>query len=492
MNGASAPVDKTDWSPLSGKQILVWPDNDKAGRQHAKAASQAALAVGVASVAVLSPPQHKPDKWDAADAVSEGTNISEFVATAERRTVRPEKTSLDFSDWHATRYAGEPPEQRFLVDGSIPMSVVSILAAMGDTGKGMITLDLALSVATGKPRSVSVSPEPMALGGAVREFGTAIVLTAEDDEGEVHRRLDRIDPDQLRLKEPKQLIIVPLPNARAPIPLVALGRNGPEATPHFQNLRDEIGRITDLKLIVLDPLSSFIHADVNADPAAGTFVTGLLASLATETGAAVIVAHHMRKPQGNRPINSVEQARDAVRGTSAIVDGVRLVYALWPASEDHQNYVFKALQERYIRNTVFQGAVVKANGPADRTIRTYFRASTGLLTDVTALLRESYLSEQDLTKALVIAIARAAESGHPFTHTGGPGVYQQRHRLPSIFHDMSRKRLHDMVQDLLNEHPPLLVKGMATGSKEDKWLDVPTGPFAQGVGEFVLGAEASE
>jgi len=32
----------------------------------------------------------------------------------------------------------------------------------------------------------------------------------------------------------------------------------------------------------------------------------------------------------------VEQARDAVRGTSAIVDGVRMVYALWPAPEDNQ------------------------------------------------------------------------------------------------------------------------------------------------------------
>ena len=47
-----------------------------------------------------------------------------------------------------------------------------------------------------------------------------------------------------------------------------------------------------------------------------------------------------------------------------------------------------------------------------------------------------------------------------------------------------------MVQDLLNES--VLVKGKASGSKEDKWLDVPDGPFAKGVGEFVLGADKGE
>ena len=313
------------------------------------------------------------------------------------------------------------------------------------------------------------------------------MITAEDDEAEVHRRLERLDPERLRLEQPERLIVVPLPNAGGPIPLVASGRNGPEATAHFRNLQDQLAHIDDLKLVVLDPLSSFIHADVNADPAAGSFVTGLLAGLATETGAAVIVAHHMRKPQSNRPITTVEQARDAVRGTSAIVDGVRLVYALWPMFEEHQSSVFKALDEKPARNAVFQGAVVKANGSADRTIRTYLRAPTGLLVDITERLQERRTAAAELTEVLVTSIARAAENGHPLTHTGGAGVHRQRHRLAAVFHDMGRNRLEGMVQDLLNES--VLVKGMAAGSKEDKWLDVPNGPFAKGVGEFVLGAD---
>ena len=492
MNGASAPVEKTDWSPLKARRVVVWPDKDEPGWRYALAAAQALLGAGAAAVSVLNPPADKPEKWDAADAVAEGMDVPAFIAGAGRQAIRPAKRSLDLADWHAGRYAGAAPEQRFLIDGSVPLGVVSILAAMGDTGKGMMTLDLALSVATGRPRAVSVSPEPMAFGGAVRAFGAAVLLTAEDDEGEVHRRLERLDPERLRLARPERLIVVPLPNAGGPIPLVTSGPEGPVATEHFTKVRDQIVRIADLKLVVLDPLSSFIHADVNADPAAGSFATGLLASLATETGAAVIVAHHMRKPQGNRPITTVEQARDAVRGTSAIVDGVRLVYALWPAPRDHQRYVFKTLDEKPVRNAVFQGAVVKANGPADRTIRTYLRAPTGLPVDVTGRLRERRMAAAELTESLVASIARAAENGHPFTHYGGAGVYRQRHRLASVFHGLGRDPLQDMVQDLLSARPPVLVKGMASGSKEDKWLDVPTGPFARGVGEFVHGADESE
>ena len=490
MNGASAPVEKTDWSPLKARRVVVWPDHDEPGWRYALAAAQAVLAAGAAAVSVLNPPADKPEKWDAADAVAEGMDIQSFIAGAQRQAIRPAKRSLDLADWHASRYAGDAPEQRFLIDGSVPLGVVSILAAMGDSGKGMMTLDLALSVATGRPRAVSVSPEPMAFGGAVRAFGAAVLLTAEDDEGEVHRRLERLDPERHRLERPERLIVVPLPNAGGPIPLVTSGPDGPMATEHFTRVRDQIVRITDLKLVVLDPLSSFMHADVNADPAAGSFATGLLASLATETGAAVIVAHHMRKPQGNRLIASVEQARDAVRGTSAIVDGVRLVYALWPAPRDHQRYVFKTLDEKPVRNAVFQGAVVKANGPADRTIRTYMRAPTGLPVDVTRRLRASRMAAAELSEVLVASIARAAGNGHPFTHTGGSGVYRQRHRLAAVFHDVGRDRLEAMVQEQLNEQ--VLIKGMAAGSKEDKWLDIPSGPFARGVGEFVHGADESE
>ena len=41
----------------------------------------------------------------------------------------------------------------------------------------------------------------------------------------------------------------------------------------FERIYEQILQISNLKLIIFDPLASFVHADVNADPAAGAALT---------------------------------------------------------------------------------------------------------------------------------------------------------------------------------------------------------------------------
>ena len=84
MHGANAPVDKTDWSPLAGKSVIIWPDKDTPGWTYADAASQAMLAAGAISCAILYPPEDKPEGWDAADALVEGFDVGEFIAHGPR------------------------------------------------------------------------------------------------------------------------------------------------------------------------------------------------------------------------------------------------------------------------------------------------------------------------------------------------------------------------------------------------------------------------
>ena len=84
MHGANAPVEKTDWSPLSGKHVLIWPDRDKPGWQYADHASQAIMQAGAKSCVILQPPAEKPEGWDVADAVQDGFDIAGFLAVGER------------------------------------------------------------------------------------------------------------------------------------------------------------------------------------------------------------------------------------------------------------------------------------------------------------------------------------------------------------------------------------------------------------------------
>ena len=74
MNGAQSP-NKTDWTPLEGRKVRIWPDHDEPGTQYAKTAASLAYAAGAVSVEILdlsSLADELPKGWDAADALSDG------------------------------------------------------------------------------------------------------------------------------------------------------------------------------------------------------------------------------------------------------------------------------------------------------------------------------------------------------------------------------------------------------------------------------------
>ncbi|WP_353282466.1 AAA family ATPase [Wolbachia endosymbiont (group A) of Myopa testacea] len=480
MLGANAPIEKTDWSPLKGKHVIIWPDNDEPGKQYAEKVVKKLTFLGVLSLTLLEIPENKPKGWDSADGIEEKMNIPEFIENNSKKIIV--KQFLNIQEWSVERFIGPVPEQKFLVEGLFPLGLTSILAAMGDTGKGMLLLDLALKVASRKD-------QPCGFGPLVTEHGSVVIFSAEDDMSEIHRRLERLDSQCERLKYKDRLFIVPLPNVSGSLTIIkSISSKIIEISHEFESITKQLHKIKDLKLIVFDPLASFVHADLNTDPAVGDYLMSLLSDLAGSTGASIITAHHMRKPKSEKPISTVEQARDAIRGTSALVNGVRCSYAFWSVEDTAKLTIFKSIGESVRQNALFYGAIVKANGLADRTLRTYLRnEETGLLEDITKRLRIKNMNEKDSKQHLITAITRAAISGHPFTHIGSTGVYKQRHRLPEEFHSIGRDRMERIVQELLQARK--LVKGMATGSKEDKWLDIPSGPFARGVGKFSCGAE---
>jgi len=98
MQGANAPVEKTDWSPLAGKTVLLWPDRDKPGWDYALRAAEAVLAAGATSCALLLPPDDKPDGWDAADAIVEGFDVAGFLAAGARLPIRPPLAAVPSGD----------------------------------------------------------------------------------------------------------------------------------------------------------------------------------------------------------------------------------------------------------------------------------------------------------------------------------------------------------------------------------------------------------
>ena len=367
-------ADKFDFSPLEGKDVVLWPDNDKAGRELAALVERIAKEAGAKSTLMLRAPFGKPEKWDAANALDEQFNVHRFIRQSESKIKKPIHLlddSLNINNY----FVGRAPEQEYLIGNTIPLGVPTIFAAAGDSGKGMMTLDLAMKVASGKAMQSS-------FGGIVSTHGDAVILSAEDDKDEMHRRIERMDPMEYRMEYPNKLKILPLPNLGGVFPIMQKIDNSYVMGEEFGRIYDQILEMENLALLVIDPMASFVHADVNADPAAGAAFMGMLAQISTETGATVMVNHHMAKIKDNDSVTTPEQARNLIRGTSAIVDGVRCAFTVWNVEEKIGRQRCKDLQIPYSRNAAFDGAVVKSNGPANRDIRHFIRnPNTGLLED---------------------------------------------------------------------------------------------------------------
>jgi 5S rRNA maturation endonuclease (ribonuclease M5) len=78
--GGTGSVNKVDWTPIQGREVFIWPDNDKPGIKAAKA-----IQSKISNARIISPPADVPEKWDLADALADGwtrDQVMEHIKTA--------------------------------------------------------------------------------------------------------------------------------------------------------------------------------------------------------------------------------------------------------------------------------------------------------------------------------------------------------------------------------------------------------------------------
>ena len=94
--GGSNAVTKADFSPLQGREVVIWTDADAPGRKAAQDALTAATSAGAAAVGVVDPPRYFPQGWGLADPWPEGftqAKAEELVAAARA------SATLDGVEW---------------------------------------------------------------------------------------------------------------------------------------------------------------------------------------------------------------------------------------------------------------------------------------------------------------------------------------------------------------------------------------------------------
>ena len=79
-NGAKSAA-KADWTPLRGRDVIIWPDADAAGLEYAQTVVKCLGAAGVRKQwKIVSPPGGVAAGWDAADALAEGWTTTQAAA----------------------------------------------------------------------------------------------------------------------------------------------------------------------------------------------------------------------------------------------------------------------------------------------------------------------------------------------------------------------------------------------------------------------------
>jgi hypothetical protein len=140
------------------------------------------------------------------------------------------------------------------------------------------------------------------------------------------------------------------------------------------------------------------------------------------------------------------------------------------------------------------GKLVKANhagapiGVAQLFLR---QKQTGQLIDVSHRTRQATGASQDLLKLLVDACAESAAAAMPYSYSGVAGLWTQRADLPVALSALTKRRLEELGTLALESGA--LVKARTTWSQgAPKYLDVPDGPLAKGVGEEMFQGSRAE
>jgi len=109
-NGSKS-ADKADWSPLRGRNVVIWADADSPGYVYAQVVTKCATNAGAKSVAITSPLSGVDEGWDAADALEERWttgDAAKFIAGAVSWEPKTATDPLDGLVERAKADAGAP------------------------------------------------------------------------------------------------------------------------------------------------------------------------------------------------------------------------------------------------------------------------------------------------------------------------------------------------------------------------------------------------
>jgi len=324
-HGSESPG-KSYWAPLAGRDVVIWPDGNEAGRRYGQAV--AAIITGLvppARVRIMEPPPGLPEGGDVVDWIEpldakEPEELRQAVLDLADEAPEWAPGTKDGSDEGEALLvvqsmdSVEPEPIRWLWKHKLARGKLTLLAGDGGTCKSFISLDLAARLSRGASWPDGMPNELTA--------GT-LLLTCEDDANDTIRpRLDAAGADVRRVHHVKGIE----KPGEGMLDLVALEKDLPLVD-------HQLRTASDCALLVIDPIGSYLAStDENSNVQLRRVLAGL-SELAGRTGVAVLLIHHLRKSGGT--------AVHRTLGSVAFVTGVRMAFvALRDPDDETQEQCF--------------------------------------------------------------------------------------------------------------------------------------------------------
>jgi putative DNA primase/helicase len=299
---------------LRGAKIVILPDNDQPGREHAEQVAH--FLVGAAREIKIVDLPGLPEKGDVSDWIAEreedGKGPEEIRATLQFLVDQtllwdrhrgphgamegPKKSSALYAStaplWEARCLADVQAEEvEFLWQPYIPLGKITILE--GDPGEGKSTIMAAIatsgSLGMGLPGMEPFEP-----------FKT-LIFSAEDHLADTLRpRLDRLEADCSWIFAHDQ-------------PLALSGKDA------LAQLEREIARL-EPRLVVIDPIVAYLGGKVDTYRANEVrSVLAPLAGLAEQYRCAIVIVRHLTKARAGRSLHAGQGSVDFVAAARSVL-----------------------------------------------------------------------------------------------------------------------------------------------------------------------------
>lgn len=212
--------------------------------------------------------------------------------------------------------ASPPPKRDWVIEDFLPAKIVAAIIAAGGTGKSYLAMHIAVSVASG----TSLFEE-----FEIKTPKKVVFISGEDDATELQRRLHKVAATitgQSKTLLDKNLSFMDLADSfelfteRNKQGEISITENPSKIC---ESITNKIG--DDIGLVIVDPISRFRGGEENLAADSTRFVQALQ-QIRDQLNTAVLCLHHVNKSAG------VGGSQNNSRGSSAFIDGVRLVFQL--------------------------------------------------------------------------------------------------------------------------------------------------------------------